>query len=444
MKKRLYKGIALAAAALMTFSVCTCAQAEEANYDIDSYEVSGITVKLYSGQNPDGGDPESDYFVSKVKEWNDENNGITIEPIFISTEKDYLDRLATDFASGDAPDVFYQYGGTNCLEYVRSGILLNLSPYLEYDQDWKNGIVKANWGPATYDKFGYEGVYGVPFSAYEIFLYYNEEYLDACGLDVPVTWEDLEHCCEVLQENGYQPFLFGEGANYKYGHFLSTLAAKAYGAGFQDQLAAREYTYESPEILDLMQRIKDLQDKGYFGDNILSIDAQAERSYFGAGDCAFMMDLSRGGAVLADTECFKKQTIHVAKFPYINEEYATVNMGGPSSNYFVCTLNKSEEQIQASLKVLKWLTSQPFIDGLVKLYANTYSVIPSEGIIDNYLFTECNNLMGETTEYVQELAQVSNNTAELTVVRDALQLLVSGSTPEEVGKEIMTNLANYE
>lgn len=413
-------------------------------YDIDSYEVSGITVKMYSGQKPDGGDPESDYFLEKVDEWNAQDNGITIEPIFISTEKDYLDRLSTDLASGDAPDIFYQYGGTNCLEYVKSDIVLNLTPYLDYDKEWKDGIVKANWDPVTFDKFGYEGVYGVPFSAYEIFLYYNEEYLDACGLEVPESWEDLENCCEVLQANGYQPFLFGEGANYKYGHFLSTLAAKAYGPEFQDALAAREYTYESPEILDLMQRIKNLQDKGYFGENILSVDAAAERTYFGAGDAAFMMDLSRGGAVLADTECFKKQTIHVAKFPYINEEYATINMGGASSSYFVCTMGKSDEQVKASLKVLKWLTSQEFIDGLVQRYANTYSVIPSDGIIDNYLFKECNDLMGSTTKYVQELAQVSTNTAELTVVRDALQLLVSGSSPEEVGKEIMTNLANYE
>lgn len=427
----------------------TDGQAEEAAgdtgaYDIDSYEVSGITVKLYSGQKPDGGDPESDYFLEKVEEWNAQDNGITIEPIFISTEKDYLDRLSTDLASGDAPDVFYQYGGTNCLEYVKSDIILNLTPYLDNNQEWKEGIVKANWDPVTFDKFGYEGIYGVPFSAYEIFLYYNEEYLEACNLEVPKSWEDLEHCCEVLQENGYQPFLFGEGANYKYGHFISTLAAKAYGPDFQDALAAREYTYESPEVLELMQRIKDLQDKGYFGENILSVDAAAERTYFGAGDSAFMMDLSRGGAVLADTECFEKQTIHVAKFPYINEEYATVNMGGASSSYFVCTMGKSEEQVKASLKVLKWLTSQEFIDGLVQRYANTYSVIPSDGIIDNYLFKECNDLMGETTKYVQELAQVSTNTAELTVVRDALQLLVSGSTPEEVGKEIMENLANYE
>lgn len=413
-------------------------------YDIDAMEVSGATVKLYHRLNAEGGDPESEYFLRKVEEWNKQDNGITIETVFLSTENDYLDRLATDIASGDAPDIFMQYGGTNCLDYVEEEVVLNLTPYLEYDQEWYNGFVKANWAPVDFTKFGHEGVYGAPWSAYEILLYYNEDYLKDCSLEVPKSWDDLVKCCEVLKEKGYQPFLAGEGDNYKYAHNLSVMAAKAYGPEFQDKLAAREYTYESPEIIDLIQKLKDMQDNGYFGENILSVDAKAERSYFGAGDCAFMIDLSRGGAVLADSECFKKGNIHAAKFPYLNEEYATINMGGASQSYFVCTLNKSEEQIQASLKVLKWLTSTEFVDGLVENYANTYSVIPSEGIIDNYLFEECNNLMGETTEYVGELAQASTNTAELTIVRNALQLLASGSTPEEVGREIMENLANYE
>ena len=88
-------------------------------------------------------------------------------------------------------------------------------------------------------------------------------------------------------------------------------------------------------------------------------------------------------------------------------------MGGASQNYFICTMNKSVNQIKASLKVVKWLTSQEFVDGLVKEYANTYSVIPSEGIIDNYMFEECNELMSQTEAYVAELAQASTNTCLL-------------------------------
>ncbi len=417
---------------------------EAAGYDIDAMEVEPTTVKLYHRINADGGDAESEFFVRKVNEWNEQENGITIEPVFIMNEGDYLDRLSTDIASGDAPDIFMQYGGTNCLDYVESGIVLDLSPYFEADKEWYNGFAKPNWDIVDYEKYGYDGIYGAPWSSYEIFLYYNEEYLDACGLEVPKSWDDLKNCCKVLMENGYQPFMVGESDNYRYGHLLSAMAVKSYGPEFQDQLAAREYNYDSPEVVSLIQEIKDMQDAGYFGENVLSVDVNAERSYFGAGDCAFMIDLSRAGAILKDSECFADQTIHTAKFPYFDQAYEKDNMGGASQNYFICTMNKSTNQIKASLKVLKWLTSTEFVDELVQEYASTYSVLPTEGITDNYMFDECNALMKETETYVQELAQVSTNTAELTVVRNALQMLGSGATAEEVGKEIVDNLSNYE
>ena len=440
MKTKIFTSLLLAAT--MTIGMCSTAFASE--YDIDGMDVSGITVKFYQKLNPEGGDAESDYFKKKIEEWNAEDNGITIEPVFISVENDYFDRLSTDMASGDAPDVFMQYGGSSCLDYVESGAVLNLTPYLDYDQDWYNGFVSANWAPVDYTKYGYEGVYGAPWSAYEILLYYNQDYLDQCSLEVPKTWDELVSACAVLKENGIQPFMFGAGSDYKFAHNLSVMAAKSYGADFQDKLADREYTYESPEITDLIQDMIDMQEEGYFGENNLSFDANAERSYFGAGDSAFMIDLSRGGAGFAGSGGFQNKTIHAAKFPYFYAEYAGISMGGASQRYFTCTLTQSAEPRQASLKVLKWLTSTDYVDGLVQNYANTYSVIPSTGVIDNYLFEECNNLMGETETYVGELAEASTNTAEKAVVRSALQLIASGSSAEEIGKEIMDNLSNYE
>ena len=327
-----------------------------------------------------------------------------------------------------------QYGGTNCLDYVESGVVLDLSPYLEADPEWYEGFAESCWDTVDFGKYGHEGLYGTPSSSYEVLLYYNEDHLKACNLEVPKSWDELMNCCEVLSENGYQPFMVGESDNYRYGHLLSVLAVKAYGPDFQYKLADRELNYDSPEIIDLIQKIKDMQDKGWLGENVLSVDCNAERAYFGAGDCTFMYDLSRAGAILQDTECFQAQSVHATKFPYIDEQYAECNMGGANQNYFVCTMNKSDNQIKASLKVLKWLTSTEFYDDLIQEYPSTYAVTPSQEAIestDNYLYEEITELMTTTESYVQELAQVSTNTAELTVVRNALQMLGNGASAEE-------------
>ena len=141
MKKRMKRILVCFLAVSMLAGLCACGNNKkeeesqgdisEAGYDIDAMEVEPTTVKLYHRINADGGDAESEYFIKKVNEWNESDNGITIEPIFIMKETDYLDRLSTDIASGDAPDIFMQYGGTNCLDYVESDIVLNLKPYFD-------------------------------------------------------------------------------------------------------------------------------------------------------------------------------------------------------------------------------------------------------------------------------------------------------------------------
>ena len=164
MKKRMRRIIACLLSVSVLVGLCACGSGKkeekaqgdiaDAGYDIDAMEVEETTVKLYHRINADGGDAESEYFIDKVNEWNESDNGITIEPIFIMKENDYLDRLSTDLASGDAPDIFMQYGGTNCLDYVESDIVLNLEPYFEADPDWYNGIVKANWNMVDYGRYG--------------------------------------------------------------------------------------------------------------------------------------------------------------------------------------------------------------------------------------------------------------------------------------------------
>ncbi len=119
---------------------------EKAGYDIDAMEVEDTTVKLYHRINTEGGDAESEFFIRKIDEWNEQKNGITIEPVFIMKENDYLDRLSTDIASGDAPDIFMQYGGTNCLDYVESDILLNLQPYFDADEEWYSTVLGRRSG----------------------------------------------------------------------------------------------------------------------------------------------------------------------------------------------------------------------------------------------------------------------------------------------------------
>lgn len=61
-------------------------------------------------------------YYSQAQDWDDDN----------AYKKDYEDKkLTTDFASGNVPNAFLQYGGSRTREYVDAGYILDLTPYFE-------------------------------------------------------------------------------------------------------------------------------------------------------------------------------------------------------------------------------------------------------------------------------------------------------------------------
>ena len=67
--------------------------------------------------------------------------------------------------------------------YVDAGYILDLTPYFEQYPEWKEGVQDFAWETTQFD--GIEGTYGIPWSAYQLCLYYNKDYLDQVGVDVP-------------------------------------------------------------------------------------------------------------------------------------------------------------------------------------------------------------------------------------------------------------------
>lgn len=412
------------------------------NYDVDNMSFDNVKIKI-AGRYTEGGDAESDYYISKVNEFNNMNNGITVEMINITDEADYLNRLSTDFASGDAPNIFMEYGGSRCLDYVKSGSVLDLTPYLNQYPDWKSGFKTTNWDPCQFEKYGYSGTYGVPWGAYQLLLYYNKPMLEKYSIQAPVTFEELLSACATLVENGEKPFIVGEKDIYKFEHLHTALSLKTYGADIADQLASREVAYDSDKMLDIYAQIKDMVDKGYLGDSLLNATAPEEREYFGQGMCAFMYDTSRAAAVLQDTELLKSQGIGVVKFPYVDEQYKNVEMGGASSAYYISTINASDEQIAASVKFLKYITNTDYTNGLISVYPNTYSVNTTVQS-DNYLYNDIVNAMSSTEVYKTDLQNYDSASYMTTAVRNALQLLAMDKAPEDVGKQIIDTIKDNE
>lgn len=398
-----------------------------------------ITVSSrYSNDNPD-----ENYFRQKVEEFNAMDNGITVVMDNISTESDYLDKLRTSFANGDTPDVFQEYGGSRCLDYLEADALVDLKPYLdENDGEWYNTFYDSLWNQTVYE--GYEGIYAVPFKTYMVVMFYNKDLFEKAGLEVPQTVDEMLAACEKFKSMDILPFQVGEKDNYRFGHFNNNLVIKTLGVDAVDKLASRELAYDSPEMISTYKTMADMVEKGYFGDNILDTDSTTENTIFKEGNVAMHYD----GTWFIANELFGTDFydhVGVAAFPYGDESCKNYAQGGSSDMFFVSKLNKSQEQIDASIEFLKFITSPEYYQGLDEV---AQTIVPvkfekSDKSPANPLLDEVNKIQSEVKDMRTDIQNYDSESHMLDTVRSALQGLAMGNSPEQCAEEIMQRIQEY-
>ena len=311
---------------------------EERNYDVDNMEFNDVKIHVMTRITNEA---SQEYFEQKTEEFNNLGKGITVEIENITTEEDYLNKLRTSYSSGDTPNVFTEYGGSRVKDYIAANGVLDWTPYLEADQEYYDSFYDTVFDSVQYEE--YDGIWGIPYMQYIICLFYNQDIFEANNLTPPTTWEELQDVCAKLQEAGIRPFQVGEKSNFRFGHLSNCILYSTYGVDAADKLADGTMSYDGEEMMDVYTKIADMNEKGYFGEDILSTDYAAEKSTFTSGNCAMVWGLNSdvmGTLAVSDVDF----TVGVTAMPYGSEEYKTETQGGVNNIWHVSTMNKSQEE----------------------------------------------------------------------------------------------------
>lgn len=372
---------------------------------------------------------------AKFDEISAEDNGINIIQEMIGEETQYYNKLRTRFATGEFPNIFSDYGGARSYDYVKSGVLVDLAPYLEADPKWKNGFLAGVLEDWEYDDYP-GAIYGVPTAFYCVGLFYNAAIFSELGLTPPATIKEFEDVCDKLLAAGYIPMSLGEKDTYRAGHLLNNLVMKSYGSEFVAKLGNREISYDSPQMMVLYQMIYDWNKKGYFGQNAVNKDSNMERADFHSKKTAMHFDGTWYLAVAKDSAIVND--IHFVPFPTINPSFSGSWQGGTNGGLEVVNTG-NKEQIDKAVEAIKQITSPEFMKHIQILSGG--GVYPIKFDSDPYsvsaLSIEVSEALKTATEFRSDIQNYDMNTKMLETVRVALQGLFIGKTPEEIAAEIM-------
>lgn len=428
--KRIKTLLAFILVGVLLCSLSACSSKEE-----KAGEGGEIEIRLSSRWG--GEEPLSKYFNQKIEEFNAQKNGIKIVVDNVTDEKQYFDKLSSQFGAGVKPNIFINYGGVGIKDYIDGEALLDLEPYFREDEEWKASFLPLFEKWEKGDK-----IYGVPVMLYQIMLYYNKDILKKEGLSVPTTIEELETVSETLVKKGKTAFLLGESSNFRAGHLLNNLVYKAYGTKASRILAARDLEYDGKEMMAFYSLIKSWNEKGIFGANPLSVDNNAEKAAFLSGKSTFRFDGSWFAGDIMGSEV--EGSVDVAAFPYFKgkENFKTEVQGG-SGQGFSITDSGSKEINDAAVKVVKFLTSKDYYAGLEKVNNGGIYPVKFDSLADtkiSEMTVKIKEIVATSKSFGGDLQEFDPEVHMLNTVRTALQGLFLEETPESCGKQITATM----
>lgn len=427
-------------AVLMVLLACSVVATAE---QVPAWQTKPITIRFLN-RWAEGVDALYGPITSAIKEFTTKYPNVTVEYDAVAGADDvqFYEKMRTAAATGNMYEIFQNYGGSTIRSYVDSGLLLDLTDEFKADPAWRDSFmdVFSMW---QFD--GMEGVYGVPFTYFATVLYCNTDLFKQYNLQIPKTISEFESVCDAFVKAGVTP-IPRSGEGWRWAHWATGMVMQKYGQQLVYDLANRSKKYTGEEMMSIAQMFLDWQAKGYFGQNIASMDSATEQLLFSTGKSPMIAigTWQPENIVMNNPDLLDK--VEVVWFPYFDEhpELASGNMGGPNEG--LCITKKDPDTTAATVALLKHLTSAETVSKMWESAPYTPFAITTAKQPDNMNSLTKRALKLITDEkpvLMQEIDQYDEIAGLQDTLRNAYAGMMAGGTAEEAMKKVQDEIDNY-
>lgn len=403
-----------------------------------------VTIRLLTRMA--GTTPQVEIYNDIIKEFQEKHPEVKIIDDSQSDESAFNNILSTDIASGNVANIFRIQGVANLSEYIENGLLLNIQPYIEEDEEWGGGFTEGSL--SYYQVPGIEGTYAVPMESGLIGVYYNEAMLKEAGYEeFPETWTEFLDCIEKLKEQNVIPIAMGAQSTYMGGHLHDQIFYKWLGTEAAKKLGSREMKWTDEEVVQTLQFEKDLIDAGAFDPSAAGITDDIAMTQFQQGEAAMVItgpwNISR---FTDEEETPVASEIRVAKFPYFEEKPEFKNQDMQTLSPYMISGKLEGKELDLTIELVKMLTNKE----AAKRYAEEAAFLIPRTDIDldeskcSELFTKNVELGGTSEGIGVDVFDFDPLTSMQDRTRNSILTLFTGTSAEDVAAEIQAEIDNSE
>ncbi len=214
-----------------------------------------------------------------------------------------------------SPDVILWNVGYRMRQFVEPGLLADVSSLFTPE-------VKAALGPAAVEQVTVAGrQYGVPYSYYQIGLYYRQDLFQRAGLArPPSTWSELLEACTRLRGLGLSPIAIGSRDLWPTAAWFDYLNLRLNGYRFHVALTDGKVPYTDARIRAVFAKWRELLDRGCFVSRHASISWQESQALIYRDRAAMMLI---GNFIVANFPPDLRDRMQFARFPTISPDVET-------------------------------------------------------------------------------------------------------------------------
>jgi len=233
--------------------------------------------------NPEGG-PAIDATIALFQK---KNPNIEIQHTTMNSRQ-YDQRIQALAASGDMPDIATVQTNPQYKQMALNGIFTDLRATALLKGGTLDGL-----GVSAYT-VGDGLVYGTSWNYLAVGAFYNTDIFATYKLDIPKDYPAFLKVCQTLKDNGVLPIIsaMGDGWTTVYPLYcagINLVYAKDGYPAWDKALVTGTKKFNSPDWVESFKRVKQLDEKGYFGENALGGKYEQSLSDFANGKGAMLL-----------------------------------------------------------------------------------------------------------------------------------------------------------
>lgn len=362
-----------------------------------------------------GSDQWAPVWKEVVADYMTDNPGVTIidESQPTSGAQDlFRTKVQSDVAAQTPPDLMLYYNGADASVALDSELFIDLRPVMEADSAWS-----ANLKPGAMEAGQLEDgtQYCIPYIGYFEGLLYNKNLFDKYNLAEPTTWENIEACISVFNENGIVPFAT---SLMKPSYMMELLLLGQVGAEGQKD-------YFSESWIPAVQIVKDLYDEGAFPADCMTMTEDDIRVLFADEKAAMMVNGSWTVSGLKDNDGFRMISMPTLPGGVGGSDVA---LSGFGSGWYMS--KAAAERDDVALHFLKYLTSPETMTRFIAMGGSPAITCDApEGATP--LEVSCMEMLNTATKFVTACDSQVTRESWLTLTEPGLQYIAIGETTAE-------------